>query len=86
MADNRIEERQSFSWEAHMNRTATARASGRRQPVTRVVPARKLSAANREALRVLDEWAKTPPIEDAAFWRDFERELRQNRMNLRKSK
>lgn len=69
-----------------MNRTATARASGGRPPATRVVPARKLSAANREALRVLNEWAKTPPLEDTAFWRDFERELRQNRMNLRKAK
>jgi hypothetical protein len=68
-----------------VSKTATARASGKRPP-GRTLSTRTLSPANRAALSWLDAWAKTPPIEDAAFWRDFERELKQNRMTLRKAK
>ena len=66
-----------------MSRAATARTTGRRSPA-RTVSTRQLSPANREALRWIEEWMKTPPIESEAFWRDFQRELRQNRFNLRK--
>jgi hypothetical protein len=32
----------------------------------------------------LEEWMKSPPLETAAFWRAFKRDLRDNRFNLRK--
>jgi len=66
-----------------MGKAATARAAGRRPPA-RAVSTRTLPPANREALRWLEEWMKTPPIETEAFWRDFQRELRKTRFNLRK--
>ncbi len=69
-----------------MGKTATARQQSRRRPPRRVLPTRKLSPENQSALRWLDEWMKSPPLEDEAFWREFERDLRQNRMTLRKAR
>jgi len=66
-----------------MSKTATARATTR-QPPHRAILTRRLSSANREAIRRLEEWMRTPPVETEAFWRDFERELKQNRLSLRK--
>lgn len=47
---------------------------------------RKIPELNIEAIRWLDAWAKKPPSHDVAFWDDFERELKQNRFNLRRPK
>jgi len=43
-----------------------------------------VSPVNREAIRVLTAWSKRAPLHDAAFWRDFEADLRASRMTLRK--
>jgi hypothetical protein len=38
---------------------------------------------NHDLLRCIRELANEPPLEDEAFWREFDRELNSNRLNLR---
>lgn len=68
-----------------MGKTATDRQV-RKRPARRAISTRTLSPANQAALRWLDAWMKSPPLEDEAFWREFDRDLRQNRMDLRKAR
>jgi len=68
-----------------MGKTATARVT-RRPPPGRAVARRAIPAANREAILWLEEWMKTPRMETDAFWREFQRDLRQNRVTFRKTK
>jgi ribosomal protein L18E len=52
------------------------------------VPVRKAkepTAANREAIRLIEQFANEPPSVDESFWRDFSRELQRERMSLRKT-
>ena len=46
----------------------------------------ELAPANRELLSIVEEWARhpMPPQYDAAFWRQFERDLKHNRIVLRR--
>jgi hypothetical protein len=46
---------------------------------TAVVP-----AANEDAIKLLQQWATEPQPYTAAFWKDFDREMRENRFNLRR--
>jgi len=55
----------------------------RRSPPRALIRVAKVTPRNRETIRVLKEWMNSPPIYDKAFWEDFERELRENRFNLR---
>ena len=68
-----------------MSRSATARVPGKR-PQTRTLSPRTMSPENRQTRRWLEEWMKTPPLESEEFWREFKRELRENRFNIRKPK
>lgn len=62
-----------------------AHAKQKKRTLTRP-PARamKVTPTNQEAIRIVKEWMSSPPIHDKAFWDDFERELRENRFNLRR--
>ena len=45
--------------------------------------AKRLSSRNARLLRVLDEIMSQSDDHDAAFWEEFQRDLRGNRMKLR---
>jgi len=68
-----------------MTKAATARTSVKR-PTGGTLRARTITPENREIRRWLEDWMKTPPVENEAFWREFKRELRENRFNVRKEK
>ena len=75
---------QAHHREPSKSRPTRPPADGKRRSASRGVPARRLSEANAAACRWLEEWMKKPPIESESFWRAFQRELHENRFNVRK--
>lgn len=45
---------------------------------------KRISAKNRAAIKLLDEWMSTPDDKGEAWWEDFERDFLANRFQLRK--
>jgi hypothetical protein len=64
-----------------MSKTATVRKHRKGPPHEG-----EISPANRELLGIIEEWKRQPlpPEYDDAFWKDFNRDLKKNRIILRR--
>ena len=59
--------------------------AGKPKTTRRTAPPRKrLSAKNRAAIKLLDEWMSKPDDMGEEWWAEFEKDLRENRFTLRR--